>query len=250
MNVGQERGLAATAYLTRWFSPLAYRQYVSNIQAVCTSTVTGVTRSLMAEAAPPLPQGRAVGGHARRAPARGPRAVRRERVRRGRHRGDRPRRRSDARRALPPLRGQEGPVPRPLRGHRGRAGAVDRRRGDVREGPGRGAARRRGGVARRLRGPGRAADRPARRALGPRLGGVAGDRAEVRLRPRRGDAQGGDGGRPHRDPALTPAGPSRPRGHRRGGARRRPRPRRRRQDPPRDRRRGGALHRPPGERRG
>ena len=124
--------------------------------------------------------GRAVRGDAQGAGRRGAEAVRKARLRRRRHGGDRAPRGRDPGRALPPLQRQGGPVPR---GGRAGGGGDDAQVGGGRaRAPGSvgAAACRLGGVPGRLPRPGRAADHPAGRALGPGAEGVARDRIEVR----------------------------------------------------------------------
>ena len=112
-----------------WCDGLRAHAAAFNIQTVCMSRCPAKVADSMGRGdrgpsnrAP----ARAVGGHRRRW-WRCAGAVRRARLRGRGHRGDRPPRRRHARRALPPLRGQEGPLPRRARGPRGRAGADDRR---------------------------------------------------------------------------------------------------------------------------
>ena len=122
------------------------------------------------------------------------RALHGARLRGRRHRGDRAAGQGHARRALPPLPRQEGPLPRRARGARGGAGREDRQAagGGRRRGPGRAAGHRGAHLPRPLHRAARA-DHPGGRAVGARLGGVARDRRAARPGPRDGRPPGRDG---------------------------------------------------------
>ncbi len=153
--------------------------------------------------------GGALRGDARGADRGGAAALRRARLRRCRHRGDRPRRRGHPRRALPPLRRQARALRGGLRSgsrsswrERIAAGALDAGAASPLE------AMRAGAemflaACHRARG---AADRPARRPLGAGLGPLARDRRRARPRSDRSDPAGGDRGR--RDRARSRSGRS------------------------------------------
>ena len=141
--------------------------------------------------------GRTHRGHPGPAHRDGPPPLRREGLRRHLDRGDPGRGRRQPRRALPPLRAQDRPVPGDVRGRRGRAHRADarrrhRQRRDRPDADPRARLRRVLGPVRQPRGP---ADRDARRPHRPRVGHLARARRALRLRhdQDRPDHGGADG---------------------------------------------------------